>query len=87
MTNARTTTRPKAKRPPRVFDAKLRARIEAAVERMIAALDATDGDPDVEEDDPGEAEPDGEPGLGATEAMNQADGWKPPPYWCGRREC
>jgi hypothetical protein len=32
-------------------DANLRARVETAVERMIALLDAADGDPDLEYDD------------------------------------
>ncbi len=82
MTETRTQPRLKAKRPRRVIDAKLRARIEAAVEQMIAALDAIDAPlEDAEEDDPGEAEPDGEPGLGSTEAMNQEHGWKPPHCW------
>ena len=42
MTDTPTTSRPRARKPRRQIDAKLRARIEAAVERMIATLDALD---------------------------------------------
>lgn len=40
--------------PLRKLRATDRARIEAAIEAMIAALDAIDGDPDLEDDDPAE---------------------------------
>lgn len=56
--------------PPPTRPEILRARIETAIERLIALLDALDGDPDAEDsdlhedddpaedDDPGEEEPD-----------------------------
>lgn len=40
--------------------ADLRQRIEDAVERLVGLLDAADGDPDAEEDDPAEDNADGE---------------------------
>ena len=71
MTEAPTKTAPRARarRPRRTIDAKLRARIERAVERMIAALDVLDApDEDREEDDPAEDNGDAEPSLGSQQA-------------------
>ena len=44
-----------ARRCPAVqpFGPRLRAKVEAAIERLIATLDALDGDPDLEEDPEG----------------------------------
>ena len=53
--STKTAPRARARRPRRTIDAKLRKRIERAVERMIAALDVLDApDADREEDDPAE---------------------------------
>lgn len=48
MTDTRTSERPRAKKPLRQIDAKLRKRIERVVEKLIAALDAAEPDPDLE---------------------------------------
>lgn len=75
MTDAPTKERPavRGKSRRREIDAKLRARIEATVQRMIDALDTFDAlTADLEEDDPGgagdgeddEDNNDGEPSLG-----------------------
>lgn len=53
----------------------LRRRIERAVERLIAALDALDTpDEDLEDGNDAEAEAD-EPDLGATTAIDQTTAW------------
>jgi len=77
MTDSTTTQRPKTRRPRRAIDTKLRRRIETAVERLLAALDADDAAAGSD----GEAEPeaDPEPSLGATAAVDQRDGWRPAP--------
>jgi hypothetical protein len=69
MTDQHTTARPRSKaKPPQAIDAKLRARIEAAVERMIAALDAIDAPgEDLEHEGNDEPSEDDEPSLGWTE--------------------
>jgi len=53
-----------------------RKKIEAALDRLIAALDLLDLDPDLEEDDPAEGTGDEEASLGATHAMNQNRAWR-----------
>ncbi len=62
-----------------------RAQLEAAVEAAIAALDALDGDPDLEEQcedegaqvDAEQDDADKEPALGWPEARSQAQGVSP----------
>ena len=51
----------------------LRRRMEAAVERLIAAMDDLDGDPDLEDSD------DAEPSLGSTNHPNQTRAWADSP--------
>lgn len=68
MTDTRAAERPKAKkRQLRKIDAKLRARIEQAVEQLIATLDATGGDEDHEDGGDDELTGDEEPSLGSIE--------------------
>jgi hypothetical protein len=93
MTDAPTIDRPKArKRALRKLNAEQRRRIEAAVEAMIAALDAIDGDADLEpslgyqpgrhvdlEDEHDGREPpeDEEPSLGSFDRMtDQRKSWR-----------
>jgi hypothetical protein len=50
--------------------------VEALAERLIGFLDATAGDPDLEEENEhGDGGADGEPTLGASDAMNQKRAW------------
>jgi hypothetical protein len=60
--------------PEEVFQAigKLRREAQAEVDRLIAFLDATDGDADLEPDNDAEPEGDEEPSLGWTTVPNQA---------------
>ena len=71
MTDAPVLQKPRTRRRLRKIDAAMRRRIEAAVETMIATLDALDApEEDREEDDPGGEEggpSDDEPTLGWTE--------------------
>lgn len=53
----------------------VRPAVEALAEQLIAFLDATAGDPDLEEEREGDGEADDEPSLGATEAANQERSW------------
>jgi hypothetical protein len=53
-----------------------REKIDTALDKLIALLDAIDGDPDLEESDPREPVGDDEPSLGATEALNQERAWR-----------
>ena len=57
--HAYTTDGSRRRRDPAsvTLDARTRARLEDAAERIIAALDALDGDPDAEPDPDGEVEP------------------------------
>lgn len=59
MARGRPTPIERAELPPR-----LRLMIEEAIETLIILLDEIDGDPDDEEDTPGEAEPDREAEVG-----------------------
>jgi hypothetical protein len=61
---------------------KVRPAVEALAERLIAFLDATGSDPDLEDDAEGDDNPDAEPSLGALELINQARAWT----HCGDRE-
>ena len=58
--------------------ASTRQKIETALDKLIALLDAVDPDPDLEEDDPAEASGDEEPSSGATAALNQDRAWRAP---------
>jgi|SRR6185437_4803725 len=66
-------------------DLRLRARLAAAAQRIIDALDALDaGDEDKEDDDPAEDDHDAEeecdePSLGATHALDQRTAWRAGP--------
>jgi hypothetical protein len=60
---------------------KVRPAVAALAERLIAFLDATGPDPDLEEDE-GDDNPDAEPSLGALELVDQARAWA----HCGDRE-
>jgi hypothetical protein len=55
--------------------ASTRKKIEAALERLIAALDALDPDPDLEEGGDDEPDQDAEASLSATNAVNQEQAW------------
>jgi hypothetical protein len=52
----------------------VRPAVEALAEKLIAFLDATAPDPDLE-DDESDDNPDDEPSLGPPEVMNQARAW------------
>jgi hypothetical protein len=69
---------PAAKRPRRIIDAALRGRIEKAVETLIAALDLTEADPDLEENGDSDADhSDEEPTLGSFDRMtDQGKSWR-----------
>jgi hypothetical protein len=58
--------------------ASTRKKIEAALERSIAALDLLDPDPDLEQGGDDEPDQDEEPSLGATHALDQGDAWRAP---------
>lgn len=79
MSDTLTTDRPKPKarrRPLRKIDAAMRQRIEAAIERMIEALDAIDAPgEDREEEEEGDGYADDEPSLGAPEQIGQPGAW------------
>ena len=50
--------------------------VEALAEQLIGFLDATAGDPDLEEENEhGDGGADDEPSLGASDAMNQERAW------------
>jgi hypothetical protein len=53
----------------------VRPAVEALAEQLIAFLDATGGDPDLELDDEGDGEADDEPSLGAGESVDQQRAW------------
>ena len=77
MTDTPVLTKPRTRRRPlRKIDAAMRQRIEAAIERMIEALDAVEAPvEDREPEDEGDGEVDDEPSLGAAETMNQSRSW------------
>lgn len=67
--------KPRRARPAPV-PADLRRRLEAAIDRLIAAVDASDAaDEDMEDGHDAEEEFD-EPSLGATEALDQRSAWR-----------
>lgn len=82
-----TISRPRAARQP--IGPALRARMEAAVERLLAALDAIDGDPDLEsyltgtgddregedEETEGDDDADEEPSLGGADFLMDQTLW------------
>ena len=54
----------------------VRPGVEALAEQLIGFLDATAGDPELEEENErGDGGADGEPTLGASDAMNQKRAW------------
>ena len=61
---------------PRPSEPRLRARIEAAIEWLIATLDALDGDPDIEDDSEGVNE-DGDDLEGDEIDFGEAEGYEP----------
>ena len=89
MTDAPTKNRPSRTRRP--IDAKLRARIEQAVEKMIAALDVMDA-PAEDLEATGDEEPAGdedEPSLGAANLheLRSQENWAGPPQHSGQLDC
>lgn len=55
----------------------LRPALEKLVEELIAAMDAADGDPDLEPDNDNEPDNDGEPWLGSFDRQtNQEHAWR-----------
>jgi hypothetical protein len=58
-----------------VFTPAMRTLIADAIESLILLLDEIDGDAEHEQDADFEGEPDTEPGLGATSAIDQSIAW------------
>jgi hypothetical protein len=58
------------------FTPSMRRLLADAIEALLPLLDEIDGDADLEDDDPADANGDAEPSLGATNGMNQTIAWR-----------